>query len=390
MFAADDLARRAWHKKPASIVLLYLFSALLWYWEWHIPSPGVGVAAMAVAASLMSLSGEMEGREKLAWTILLFAFLFLEITSINQDRLKQSQIFSDLLTEGRLALQQERRTFQKVVDTQKDVNSLASVNDDLRQARLAQPRTTAQTAKKEDDLKTRALELSKEILEFLVLRRNADPQLGQEGARFTGAFDGPSPENDKIPPYMKQTLNLFAARFQKRIAEIHDELATWGLRDGSLDAVYKNPAQTIIGNSDAMIAQTADAIHKLALWLPTEGLYDDVPDARLGQMAVDEADKIEALAQKYLNRMSQATTSKDVEAQRFFCWAEFKDCCKEPVAALRMAVARRLGPADFDNSEMYAFDQLMNMKQENGVQPIFNYAPYLRGWGQKLRARSQH
>lgn len=87
MFAADDeSARRVWHRKPAGVFVLYVFIMFLSYWEFHIPSPGVGVAAMAVAASLMSFFGEMGGKEKLAWTALLFAFLHLELTSIRTER----------------------------------------------------------------------------------------------------------------------------------------------------------------------------------------------------------------------------------------------------------------------------------------------------------------
>lgn len=99
--------REDWHKKPISVLLLYIFTAMLWYWEWNIPSPGKGVAAMAVAAALMSLRGEMEGKEKLAWICLLFGFLFVELTSIDTER-KSSE-------ESRaLARAQEAESFNKI------------------------------------------------------------------------------------------------------------------------------------------------------------------------------------------------------------------------------------------------------------------------------------
>lgn len=76
----------AWHKKPLSIFLLYVFIAVLWYWELYIPGPGKSVTVMAVAAAVMSFRGDMPGREKMAWICLLLGFLLLELTSIDTER----------------------------------------------------------------------------------------------------------------------------------------------------------------------------------------------------------------------------------------------------------------------------------------------------------------
>lgn len=85
-FANDEKDQLVWHKKPLSILALYLFIAILWYWEIIIPSPGKAVAALGVVAAAMSLRGEMRGKEKAAWMVMLFALLALELTSIDKER----------------------------------------------------------------------------------------------------------------------------------------------------------------------------------------------------------------------------------------------------------------------------------------------------------------
>jgi hypothetical protein len=106
-FAVDEEEQLVWHKKPLSIAALYGFVGLLWYWELFIPSPGKTVAALGVVAAAMSLRGEMRGKEKLAWMIMLFALLLLELTSIDEERLANENL--------RVATrQQEADSFQSI------------------------------------------------------------------------------------------------------------------------------------------------------------------------------------------------------------------------------------------------------------------------------------
>lgn len=97
-FLSEEVAleRRGWHKKPLSVVLLYVFIAILFYLNGRIappaPAPGVAVAVLAVAAAVMALLGEMGGREKVAWIFLLFGFLGVELYSINTERASQEEI----------------------------------------------------------------------------------------------------------------------------------------------------------------------------------------------------------------------------------------------------------------------------------------------------------
>jgi hypothetical protein len=82
----DDAEHLVWHRKPLSVIALYIFIGFLVYWEIFIPPPGEAVAALAVAAAAMSIRGDMRGKEKVAWMILFFAFLSLELTSIRTER----------------------------------------------------------------------------------------------------------------------------------------------------------------------------------------------------------------------------------------------------------------------------------------------------------------
>jgi hypothetical protein len=96
-----------WRRKPLSVVFLYASVALLWWWERNIPSPGEAATALAVVAAVMTFRGEMRGKEQLAWTLLLFSFMFLEITSINTEREASEYIRS-------VAIEQQRKSFEKI------------------------------------------------------------------------------------------------------------------------------------------------------------------------------------------------------------------------------------------------------------------------------------
>jgi len=96
-----------WHKDRLSVVCLYVFIVFVWYWSLNIPSPGKAVTALAVAAAVMSLRGEMGGAEKLAWLLLLFGLLRVELTSIDTERTVSETLRSQ-------ARQQEAESFRKI------------------------------------------------------------------------------------------------------------------------------------------------------------------------------------------------------------------------------------------------------------------------------------
>jgi len=64
---------------------LMIGAFVLWYawWCFHVPSPAKAATVLAVIAAIMAYRGEPEGFEKLFWTIVLFAFLFMELKAID-------------------------------------------------------------------------------------------------------------------------------------------------------------------------------------------------------------------------------------------------------------------------------------------------------------------
>jgi hypothetical protein len=83
-------------------------------------------------------------------------------------------------------------------------------------------------------LKSRSLDLSGEILQFLVNRQVA-PGFGQ-GGFGEGGFGGTDTNTDA---YQRQTAEMFAVAFQTRVTAIRDALAKQGLTDKQLDAEYQ-------------------------------------------------------------------------------------------------------------------------------------------------------
>lgn len=146
-----------------------------------------------------------------------------------------------------------------------------------------------------DNVREQGLTLSKEILDFLAGRERNDPHPEQappeSGASEGGAFK----HANLTPKYMQETLILFGDKFESRIADIHDEFASRGLHDSTLDALYKNPAYNMFGNIDADIRRISASVRRLALLVPPNGLYKDVSDAQLAQLAIEEANKMDEM-----------------------------------------------------------------------------------------------
>jgi hypothetical protein len=96
-----------WHKQALAVALLFASVPFLFHWGLWIPSPGKAVAAMGVVAAVMSLRGEMGGMEKVAWILLLFGFLAVEVKSIDNDRTLAEQ-------ERSATVERERQGFEKI------------------------------------------------------------------------------------------------------------------------------------------------------------------------------------------------------------------------------------------------------------------------------------
>jgi hypothetical protein len=59
----------------------------LLYWLFHTPPPNYSLIAMAVVAGVMPLRGDMDGRERTAWAVMLIMFALIEMRAIHKDNL---------------------------------------------------------------------------------------------------------------------------------------------------------------------------------------------------------------------------------------------------------------------------------------------------------------
>lgn len=96
-------------------------------------------------------------------------------------------------------------------------------------------------------IREKGLTLANEITDFLNERQSHDPA------------------PDQI--YLKETRQLFTDKFGPRVANIHDEFVSRGLRDSDLDELY-DIIPSINGNVNIPIAQVANSIKKLSSILP--------------------------------------------------------------------------------------------------------------------------
>jgi hypothetical protein len=106
-------------------------------------------------------------------------------------------------------------------------------------------------------LKKRALDLSDELMQFLVNRQIA-PGFGQ-GGFGEGGFGGTDTEAEA---YQEQTVEMYAGAFQSRVIATRDALAKQGLKDIQLDSESKSPANAF------SIRTIAEHIGALAEKLP--------------------------------------------------------------------------------------------------------------------------
>jgi hypothetical protein len=85
------VAQSIWKNRWFGWVMIDAFS--LWYawWCFNLPSPAKAATVLAVIAAIMAYRGEPEGFEKLFWTLVLFAFLFVELRAIDYKEFLDKQ-----------------------------------------------------------------------------------------------------------------------------------------------------------------------------------------------------------------------------------------------------------------------------------------------------------
>lgn len=75
-----------WKSAGTGAVLLLVYWGVAIRWLLSTPSPGKAVLVLAVVATVMTFRGELSGLEKTFLTLVLFVFVFIEITAIDKDR----------------------------------------------------------------------------------------------------------------------------------------------------------------------------------------------------------------------------------------------------------------------------------------------------------------
>jgi hypothetical protein len=190
---------------------------------WSVPS-GSLIAISAFVALIPGLIPPNKLNGKLRAFFLLFTLLLvageLSVLSHNQQQSATDRQAQDLKHEQEITkLLTHFSTVENLLTTDIRINAMKSRNG-------ASPST----------LKNRALDLSDEILQFLVSRQ-VSPGYGQ-GGYGSGEFGGIDTSTEA---YQKQTVEMFTATFLDRVTAIRDALAEQGLTDKQLDAEYRNP-----------------------------------------------------------------------------------------------------------------------------------------------------
>lgn len=118
--------------------------------------------------------------------------------------------------------------------------------------------------------------------------------------------------------------------------------------------------------------------------------YKNICDGQVGQWIIDEATKVEELAEK---AMTDVKDKRTLDATRFFFTGDFKGCCADDVKDLRTEVFRRLGPAAKEPEETRYWEtafpdaRLPWSRDQFDPWSVKQYAPYLRLLGIKLKRK---
>jgi hypothetical protein len=133
--------------------------------------------------------------------------------------------------------------------------------------------------------------------------------------------------------------------------------------------------------------------------------YKDIPDDQLGQMAIDEADKIDGMVNASIY-VSQAPPMTQKERMQYTIFQDhiFAEklikCCAQQVTDLRMEILRRLGAPGEDLEEDESYQEVFRKQSTSqGVPlpswdpdiqplPVRTYASLLRRLGAKMKLKT--
>jgi hypothetical protein len=188
---------------------------------WLLP-PGTAIAIVAFITVLMPTSPTKRTKRSVTFACLVLVALEIALLTHARNEAAQDRKVQDSLHKKEMASLVERFTAIEQLLTDLRTNAV----------RAHQPENTSSIS-----LKKRALDLSDELLQFLVNRQIA-PRYGQ-GGFGEGGFGGTDTEAEA---YQKQTVEMYAGAFQTRVIAMRDAFAKHGLKDIQLDSEYKSPA----------------------------------------------------------------------------------------------------------------------------------------------------
>jgi hypothetical protein len=188
---------------------------------WLIP-PGMLVLVLGVEALIVTLlpTKVMEKRNvKLLAVIICFALAIGEGAIIRHEHRETAEQHKKDM----------EAIFERFVKLDQDVLALQQNN---RVQAESKPNSS-------DTLRKRTLDLSNQILQFLV-NREVPPGFGQ-GGFGEGPYGGKPPDTTE---YDKQTVKSYFDAFEPRVKQIREEFKNRGLTDEELDREFSNSENT--------------------------------------------------------------------------------------------------------------------------------------------------
>jgi hypothetical protein len=210
---------------------------------WHLP-PGTAIAILALVTGVVSVLPQQYVKQWLR-TVIVVLSLLLVVTEIIVLTHSRDEAVSDRRAQDVMHRNEMKELWGHFTFVEQTLGDLR-VNNARGQSTLSPT-----------SLKRRALDLSDEILQFLV-NRQISPGYGQ-GGFGEGGFGGTATEDES---YQKETVTMFSSAFQGRVTAIRDALAKQGLTDSRLDTEYANPVNAY------SIRTIAERIGALAERLP--------------------------------------------------------------------------------------------------------------------------
>jgi hypothetical protein len=91
-----EKAEKAWKHWAVGWIFFLLFSCLIVFWLKHIPTVGKSIGVLAAVAAVMAaLMENLKALAKVAWIVLLFGFVWVEMKAIDKDKIETTKALTD-------------------------------------------------------------------------------------------------------------------------------------------------------------------------------------------------------------------------------------------------------------------------------------------------------